>query len=178
MNLPPEEWHWLAVERAVEASPVAWTHVRPSAVMASMLAGGYPPTGSAWAKVIRASQVVREPYGDARYPFIDEEDLAEVAATVLFDPGYAGSVLDALGPPISARQRASLIGEAIGETVRFEELTPDEARLLWRSQGWPEETIEVTLRAQSQFPGSAVDLRSHGRTHLGTSATDVRRLAS
>lgn len=151
MSLPPEQWHWLAVERAVEASPVAWTHIRPSAVMASMLAGGYPPTGSAWAEVIRASRVIREPYGDARYPFIDEEDLAEVAATVLFDPGYAGSVLDALGPAISARQRASLIAEAIGEALTFEDLTPDEARLLWRSQGWPEETIEVTLWAQSQF---------------------------
>ncbi len=151
MTLPPEQWHWLAIERAVEASPVAWTHIRPSAVMASMLAGGYPPTGSSWAEVIRASRVVREPYVDAPYPFIDEEDLAVVAATVLFDPGYAGSELDALGPAISARQRAGLISEAIGEAITVDEMTPDEARLVWRSQGWPEETIEVTLWAQSQF---------------------------
>jgi uncharacterized protein YbjT (DUF2867 family) len=37
---PPEQWHWLAVERAVEASCPCWTHIRPYAVMASMLVGG------------------------------------------------------------------------------------------------------------------------------------------
>ena len=29
---PPEQWHWLAVERAVEASCPCWTHIRPAAL--------------------------------------------------------------------------------------------------------------------------------------------------
>ncbi|MFD7631316.1 SDR family oxidoreductase [Streptomyces sp. NPDC059851] len=29
---PPETWFWLAIERAVERSGMAWTHIRPSAV--------------------------------------------------------------------------------------------------------------------------------------------------
>ncbi len=148
---PPEQWFWLAVERAVEASPASWTHIRPSAVMASMLAGGYPPTGSSWAETVRRDRVVREPNGDAGYPFVDEDDLAAVAAVALFDRACAGSIVEALGPPIAARERAALIGQAIGERVGFEELTPDQARELWRWQGWPAETIEVTLWAQAQF---------------------------
>lgn len=150
-DLPPEEWYWLGVERAVEASGVAWTHLRPSAVMATMLTEGYPAPGASWAETIRTGRAVAEPNIDAAYPFIDEDDLAAIAATVLFDDACAGSILEVSGPPISARERVRLIGEAIGEPVRLDELTAEEARHRWRGQGWPEETIEVTLWAQSQF---------------------------
>jgi uncharacterized protein YbjT (DUF2867 family) len=151
VDLPPRQWYWLAVERAVEASGVAWTHIRPSAVMASMLADGYPPTGSAWAESIRVERVVREPNGDAAYPFLDEDDLAAVADTAFFDDTYDGSIVEALGAPVSARERVRLIADAIGEPVRFEELTPDQAREHWRRHGWPDETIEATLWAQARF---------------------------
>lgn len=116
-----------------------------------MLAGGYPSAGSSWAATIRRDRAIREPNGDAAYPFVDEDDLAAIAAIVLTDPTYAGSVIEANGPPISARERVALISHAIGERVQFEELTPDQARELWRCQGWPAETIEVTLWAQAQF---------------------------
>jgi uncharacterized protein YbjT (DUF2867 family) len=148
---PPEQWFWLAVEKAVEAAPVSWTHIRPSAVMASMLPEGYPVPGSSWAEMIRRDRVIREPNGDAAYPFVDEDDLAAVAVAAWSGRGYAGSVIEAMGPPITARKRAGLISQVIGEHVWFEELTPDQARELWRRQGWPAETIEATLWAQAQF---------------------------
>ncbi len=151
IELPPERWHWLAVERAVEASCPAWTHLRPPAVMASMLVGGYPPTGSLWAGTIRRDRRVREPNGDAKYPFVDEDDPAAVAATVLFDSAFAGSIVEAIGPPISSGERVALIQQAIGEHVVFEGLSPDEASELWLRQGWPAETIRVTLWAQTQY---------------------------
>ena len=151
MSQPPERWFWLAVERAVEMSAPRWTHIRPSAVMASMLVGGYPPTGSSWAAMIRRGQVIREPNLDAAYPFVDADDVAAVAAAALLGTADGGRVIEADGPPISARARAALISDAIGTPVRLEELSPDEARRRWLEEGWPAETIEVTLWAQTEF---------------------------
>jgi hypothetical protein len=70
---------------------------------------------------------------------------------VLFDSAFAGSIVEAVGPPINSRETVALIEQAIGEHVAFEELTSDEARELWRRQRWPAETIRVTLWAQTQF---------------------------
>ncbi|MFD5411466.1 SDR family oxidoreductase [Streptomyces nojiriensis] len=43
---PPETWFWLAVERAVEAAGMEWTHIRPSAVMGAVLEAVGPPLAS------------------------------------------------------------------------------------------------------------------------------------
>jgi putative NAD(P)-binding protein len=53
VTLPPQQWYWLAIERAVEASSARWTHLRPSAVNASMLPEGCPYPGASWAELIR-----------------------------------------------------------------------------------------------------------------------------
>ena len=119
--------------------------------MASMLVGGYPATGSLWAETNRRDRRVREPNGDAAYPSVDKDDLAAVATIVLFDSAFAGSIVEALGPPISSSERVALIEQVIGEHVVFEELSSYEARELWRRQGRPAETIRVTLWAQTQF---------------------------
>jgi uncharacterized protein YbjT (DUF2867 family) len=149
ITLPREQWYWLAIERAVEAAPVRWTHLRPSAVNASMLPEGCPYPGASWAELIRAHGVIRQPHGSAAVPHLDEDDLAAVATTVLFDDAAASTVVDVAGPPITARHRVELIGRAIDRTIRFEELTPDQARALWREQGWREDTIAITLWAQA-----------------------------
>jgi uncharacterized protein YbjT (DUF2867 family) len=146
VRLPPERWHWLAIERAVEASGVRWTHLRPSAVLAGMLPEGCPYPGSSWAELIRAHGVIRQPFGDVAVPHLDEADLAEVAAA-LFDDAYAAQVVAVSGPPISARERVRQLSAATGRAIRFEELDPDEARRLWRREGRPQDVIEVTLWA-------------------------------
>ncbi|WP_036720030.1 NAD(P)H-binding protein [Paenibacillus harenae] len=151
IHYPPETWHWLAIERAVEESGAEWAHIRPSAVMASTLTGCYPATGSAWVASIRTEGVIREPYIQAAYPFIDEGDLAGVAAAALLEDGYTGQIVEAGGANISAVERVRIIGETLGREIRLQEITPNQARELWRSQGWPEETIEVTLYALSEF---------------------------
>jgi uncharacterized protein YbjT (DUF2867 family) len=151
ISQPREQWFWLAVERAVEESIPSWTHIRPSAVMASMLDGGYPPAGSSWSATIRRGGVIREPNVDAAYPFIDEDDLAAVAVAALLSTAYAGSIIEAIGPSSSTRARIALISDAIGRPVNLEELSVGQARQLWREQGWPADTIEVTLWAQAQF---------------------------
>lgn len=154
---PPETWFWLAVERAVERSGIAWTHIRPSAVMGSIAEGTYPATGSDWPDTIRAESVVREAFLDkGHYPFIHEDDLAAVAAAALRGDDYAGSILEAVGLPLSTRSRVRSIAEAIGRDIGTVELTPSESRTNWRRRGWPDSAIDVTLYALEEY-GARLD---------------------
>ncbi|MEH1098919.1 NAD(P)H-binding protein [Micromonospora sp. CPCC 205561] len=149
---PPETWFWLAVEKAVEGSGLAWTHVRPSAVMGAVVEGTYPATGSDWPETVRAEGVVREAFlREGHYPFIHEEDLAAVAAAALVGDAYTGTVLEAVGLPLSTRSRVRSIAAATGRDVRTVELTPAESAAVWRGRGWPDGAIEVTLYALAEY---------------------------
>lgn len=131
---PPETWHWLAVERAVQTSGLGWTIIRPSAVMGSMLEGTYPATGSGWPAMAAGSGVVAEALlDDGCYPFIHEDDLAGLAAAALRSDRYSGSVLEAVGPPLSTRDRVAQIARATGRELATRSLTADEGRARWRA---------------------------------------------
>ncbi|MCP3800294.1 NAD(P)H-binding protein [Allokutzneria sp. A3M-2-11 16] len=110
------------VERAIEASTMDWTFVRPGSFAANTLQ---------WAHSIRAESVVRAPYGDAQVAPVHEKDIAAVAVRALLDEGHAGKAYELTGPEsITQRQQVELIGKAIGRPVRFEEQTPEQAREL------------------------------------------------
>ncbi|MDC7810560.1 NmrA family transcriptional regulator [Sphingomonas koreensis] len=156
---PPESWFWLAIERAVENSGIAWTHIRPSAVMGACLEGTYPATGSDWMTSIRLERRVREPLLDrGYYPFIHEADLAGVAAIALLNDGYTGQILEAVGLPISTRSRIDAIAQAIGQEIAMEELSADQARAAWKQCGWPSGAIEVTLFALEAYASQLKEL--------------------
>lgn len=148
---------WLAIEQAVERSGIAWTHIRPSAVMGSAIEGTYPATGSDWADTIRADGVVREAFLDTGYyPFIHEDDLAAVVVTALGSDDYLGMTLEAVGAPVSTRSRVRFLANAIGRDIDTVELTPDESRTIWRGRGWPDNAIDATLSRLEKY-GSRLD---------------------
>jgi uncharacterized protein YbjT (DUF2867 family) len=125
------------IEEAVERSGMAWTILRP---------GGFASNAYAWADSVRAQRTVAAPYGDVGLPVVDPADIAEVAATVLRNSGHAGHRYDLTGPALSTpRQRAHIIGEALGQPVRFVEQTRDQARAQM-SQFMPPPVVEGTLR--------------------------------
>ena len=132
----PRGLYFLLVERAVEDVGVEWTHVRPTGLMLNSLT---------WAETIRAEGVVRAPYGNAAYPHVHEADVAEVAAAALLEDGHVGKKYIVSGPePITQIEQVRAIGAAIGREIRFEELTPEQARKLW-SQFMPEDEIDTEL---------------------------------
>ena len=118
----------LPVEQAVEASGLEWTHVRPGEFARNKL--------WLWGPSIPAERVVRDPYPNAAgYP-THEMDIAEVAAVALLEEGHAAQAHTLCGPAlIDTREQVRLIGEAIGEEIRFEQVTPDQAREFYRKQG-------------------------------------------
>jgi uncharacterized protein YbjT (DUF2867 family) len=120
---------YAAVERAVEASGLEWTHVRP---------GEFAGNWLGWAPSIRAGRVVRRPYGAAVSQPVHEADVAAVAAAVLVGDGHAGRRYTFAGPEaLSVTAQVRAIAAAIGAEVRFEELDPAEAREQWVRDGYP-----------------------------------------
>ena len=105
------------LESMVEAADAEWTHVRPGLLAANALG---------WAERIRAERVVREPYGTAGYPVVHEADIAEVAVAALLTDSHLGAAYTVTGPAkVSQAEQVKAIGVAVGEEIRFEELTPE-----------------------------------------------------
>ncbi|WP_262849534.1 NAD(P)H-binding protein [Mumia quercus] len=116
---------WAIVEREVEARAQEWTQLRPV---------GFAANTAMWADQIRAGDVVRWPFGEARRPLVDERDIAAVAALALTRDGHAGHRYVLTGPELLRQdEQVELIGQALGRTVRWEEMTRDEARALLRT---------------------------------------------
>ena len=130
----------LAVERAVEAAGVEWTHLRPGPFAVNMLN---------WAPSIRAESVVRAPYARSHQAPIHEADIAEVGVAALLENGHAGRVYAMSGPEsVTNTERAAAIGAAIGREVRFEEQSPADARTAMTAY-LPEPVADMMLAYQA-----------------------------
>jgi uncharacterized protein YbjT (DUF2867 family) len=126
------------LEDAVKQSGLEWTMLRP---------GNFNSNTLQWADSVRTQRVVTAPFGAVALPAIDPADIAEVAAVALREPGQGGNIYTLTGPvPISPRQQAAAIGDALGESVQFVEQSRAEARD--QMLGYmPEPVVEATLGA-------------------------------
>ncbi|MCY9785337.1 NmrA family transcriptional regulator [Nocardiopsis sp. EMB25] len=67
------------------------------------------------------------PVPDVAEPFIDLDDLAEVAVTALTGDGHAGRTYDLTGPrSLTFTEAAAVLSEASGRTVEHRSITPQE----------------------------------------------------
>lgn len=128
--------HPPAYEEAVKRSGLEWTVLRP---------GGFASNAFLWAETVRATRTVAAPFGDVALPVIDPDDIAAVAALTLRDAGHDGATYVLTGPdPVSPRQQAAAIGDAIGEPVGFVEQSEEEARTQMLAF-MPEQVVAATL---------------------------------
>ncbi|MFI6925178.1 NAD(P)H-binding protein [Nonomuraea spiralis] len=125
-----------AIEEAVRESGLIWTILRP---------GAFASNAFAWAESVRTERTVAAPFGDTGIPVIDPADIAEVAAVALHKDEHAGRVYELNGPAVvTPRQQAEAIGAALGEPVRFVELTRAQAHARM-VEFMPEPVVETTL---------------------------------
>ncbi|MBU3864248.1 NAD(P)H-binding protein [Streptomyces sp. 4503] len=109
-----------AFEEAVRRSGLDWAILRP---------GGFASNAFAWAESVRKERVIAAPFADVGLPVVDPADIAEVAAAALREPGHAGRTYELTGPaPVTPRGQAHAIADALGEPVRFTELSREQAR--------------------------------------------------
>lgn len=118
----------LPVERAVEASGMEWTHVRPGEFALNKL--------WLWGPSIRRRRTVRDPLPEEAWYPVHERDIADVAVAGLTGEGHTGRAYTLNGPDlVSRREQVAAIAEAIGEPVRFEVVDAHTARKDYLAQG-------------------------------------------
>lgn len=129
--------HHGAVERAVETADVEWTHVRPGELMANVLS---------WADSIRQERVVRAPYAWTPSFMVHEADVADVIVTALLRDGHAGKRYSLIGSEALTKfDQVRILSEVLGEEIRYEELTLEQARELLLTQGMAPEGVDWLL---------------------------------
>ncbi|MGN9843549.1 NAD(P)H-binding protein [Nonomuraea sp. H19] len=155
-HLEDERQAHRGLELEVEATGREWTHVRPGLLAANALG---------WVERIRAERTVREPYGRSGYPLVHEADVAEVAVAALLTDDHLGAAYTITGPAkVTQAEQAAAIGAAIRAEVRFEELTPAQARTQWLADGYPPEVADwliELLAAAVDGPGALPPTRTY-----------------
>ncbi|MGW3499082.1 NAD(P)H-binding protein [Streptomyces sp. NPDC001020] len=107
-------------EAAVRGSGLEWTILRPSWFSQDFAAADFFLPG-----VLEGE--VRTPAGDGREPFIDAEDIAEVALAVLTGDGHHGQTYDLSGPrALSITEAVELISKATGRSIAHRHQTEAE----------------------------------------------------
>jgi uncharacterized protein YbjT (DUF2867 family) len=141
------------IERLIEASGRQWTFLRPGMFAANAL--GW------WAPQIRAGDVVRWPHLAAPTAPIDERDIAAVAIRALCDDGHAGAEYVLTGPrSLSQSEQVSIIGRAVGRSLKTVEISPDEARRELLTIGWPLPAVNMLLAAWAAAIGQPAHVTS------------------
>lgn len=158
------------VEQLIEASGVSWTFLRPHVFARNYL--------NWWSEQIQSGDVVRWFYGDAATAPIDEYDIAAVAVRALCDEGHAGREYLLTGPAsLTQRELLQIIGQATHRELRFEEVSPAEAR---RSvlKLWPPAIADMLLGAYGAAVGRPAVVTSTVFDVTGTPARSFREWAA
>ncbi|WP_067691972.1 NAD(P)H-binding protein [Nocardia jejuensis] len=128
----------IAFDRALAASDLEWTSVRPGAFAANTYA---------WIEPVRTQRTVFAPFGDVGLPVVDPADIAAVAAAALTQDGHNGQAYTVTGPEaVTPRAQAEALAAALGEPLNFVELTRDQARvnmLRFMPESVADHTLEI-----------------------------------
>jgi uncharacterized protein YbjT (DUF2867 family) len=128
------------IERLIEESGLRWTFLRPGPFAINCR--------NWWASQIQSGDVVRWFYADAKTAPVHERDIAAVAVRALCDEGHEGREYVLTGPAsLTQREQVQVIGDAIGRTLRFEELPRESAREHMIAMRFPPPIADMLLDA-------------------------------
>src|SRR5262245_27221990 len=152
------------IERYLEASGMAWTHLRPSQFMYVYL----------WeAPTIAKDSVLRLATGDIDLAPIDVDDVAKIAFHVLTTDGNDGMRHNLTGPQaLTMAEVAGIIGVVTGRPVRYLSCSPEERRADQLAAGIPPELCDALYDENVErlkHPRSRVALEAH--KHFGIEPT-------
>ena len=157
-------------EEAIKDSGLGWTFLRPQFFMQNTL----------WfAEEIRNKGTFTLPMKTGRVGMIDFRDLAAVAAKCATDPSHAGKLYNLSGPElISPYDIAEKIARAIGQSVKYYDMEPDDFRKLLISLGKPEWLAEEMTRSWvAMSKGRSAVLTDEVKRVLGRDPTPFEQVA-
>ncbi len=128
----------LASEKVVQDSGLAWTVVR-----ASWFSQNF--SENYLLEPVLAGEVVL-PVGEVAEPFVDAEDIADVAVAALTESGHDGEVYEVTGPRLLTFAAAvAEIAEATGRDVKFISVEPGDYAKALLAEGVPADVVDLLI---------------------------------
>lgn len=125
-------------EQALQAHKVDWTILR-----ASWFAQNF--SESHFLDSILAGEVAL-PVGEVPEPFVDVDDIAEIAVAALTQPGHSGQLYELTGPrALTFAEAVGEISRATGRNIRCGNVSPEAYRAALEEAQLPAETIDLVL---------------------------------
>jgi uncharacterized protein YbjT (DUF2867 family) len=139
------------VERAIEASCLDWTFLRPASYMQNFV-NFMGPT-------IRSQHAIYTMIPDARFNHVDTRDVARVASTVLASGGHSGQAYTLTGPrSFSYREAAATIGAVAGTPVTCVGVSEADARGGMKASGIPDFYAEYLVDLDRYYAAGKADV--------------------
>jgi uncharacterized protein YbjT (DUF2867 family) len=147
----------LEIEQYLEASGLAWTQLRPTGFMQEYLREA-PSIVKDGALYLALANTKLNP--------IDVKDVAKVAFLLLRDGGHEGERIPMTGPEaLTMAEIADRISRAIGKTVRYVPITPEQRRQALIAHGIPPviaDALDVQVHERLKGgPESVADLSTY-----------------
>jgi uncharacterized protein YbjT (DUF2867 family) len=96
-----------------------------------------------WRDYVRGG-VVALPAGEVLEPFVDADDIADVAVTALTEPGHSGRQYELTGPRLlTFAEAVAEIAVATGRTIRYEPVSLEAHAAEAAAQGVPDDVIDL-----------------------------------
>lgn len=131
-------------ERALEASGLAWTHLRPNSFFQNMLfdAHAIATEGRFYASV-----------GDTRFAKIDTRDVGAVAAACLTEPDHEGKTYTLSGAEaFTYAELARALSDALGRSIEYVDMPGPEYVAFMKRAGFPDWLAEEFFLIYGQGP--------------------------
>jgi uncharacterized protein YbjT (DUF2867 family) len=162
------EWA-LAAEALIEQATDDWTFLRPT---------GFAGNALGFAAEIKAGDAVRAPFAKMARPLIHEYDMAAVGVRALTEDGHVGRRYELSGPElVSQAEVVQIIGDVLGRSLRFEEISPEQAEADMRKAGWPETFIGGALAGWAAMVDDPEPITSTVKEVTGRPAKTFREWA-
>jgi uncharacterized protein YbjT (DUF2867 family) len=121
--------HWQG-EQDLEASGMAWTHIRGNSFSQNTL---YE------AATIKGESRFYDCVGDAPFAKVDTRDIGEIVAKVLTEDGHEGKTYELTGPePLTYADLAERLSAALGRRVEYVNLSTEERARMLEATGLPD----------------------------------------
>ena len=122
---------------------------------------------------------IRLPAGDVPTPFLDADDIADVAVAALTEGGHAGKLYELTGPrSLTFAEAAAEISKATGREIRYVPVSLEEHAAEATEHGVPAEVVELlTYLFAEVVDGRNADTTDGVRRALGREPRDFRDYA-
>ncbi|HEY0693092.1 MAG TPA: NAD(P)H-binding protein [Kribbella sp.] len=135
-NTRPSDWHDPG-ERALAASGLAWSALRPTSFASNALH---------WAEAIRGDEPIPNLTGTGAQGVVDPRDVAAVAVEALLTDEHDGAAHTLTGPELlSVPDQVAVLAEELGRPIETVDVPPDAVRQQMLSTGLEPSVIDVAV---------------------------------